>query len=416
MPAFKKYWFLRLVRVSGVLKVRPLEGQTITVSDLKGTREEDVNDELHVTCDKEIREKVPLNTVFATDSLKNGGSYYRAGKLSTIEFFDGVEVCTTEAYRQYEELADRIKISKVKHASKPADDDDDSVPSKTPLKKTPLMRLIANAQYTPPTIADNGFYVDKDTWYFLVYNALKKEPTILTGPTGTGKTEVIEYVARKTEKGFEEIDMAGMLDPVSGLIGTHRIENGESAFDYARFTQVVKTDSIVLLDELSRPTAQTNNILFPALDRRRYVPVEIASSKGERRIHLHEDCVIFATANLGVEYTGTHRMDKALMDRFTPVEFTYLPEDIETDLLELREKTERNRAIEVVGIANQIRELYLKGELSNSVSTRHTLKAAKLITYGYAIHDALSRIFLPLFEGGDGESERSKVELIFISK
>lgn len=42
-----------------------------------------------------------------------------------------------------------------------------------------------------------------------------------------------------------------MIDPISGLLGVHRLVQGWSVFDYAKFTEDIQKPCIILLDELS---------------------------------------------------------------------------------------------------------------------------------------------------------------------
>ena len=37
-------------------------------------------------------------------------------------------------------------------------------------------------------------------------------------------------------------------------------------------------------------------------------------------IKIHPECVFFSTANVGSQYTGTHKLDRALLDRFMLIE------------------------------------------------------------------------------------------------
>ena len=58
--------------------------------------------------------------------------------------------------------------------------------------------------------------------------------------------------------------MGSMYDPVSGLLGVHRLQKGgEAGFDYAKFTQDIQKPGVILRDELSRAPVTTINILFP---------------------------------------------------------------------------------------------------------------------------------------------------------
>ncbi|NBP67784.1 MAG: hypothetical protein EBR30_02565 [Cytophagia bacterium] len=152
-----------------------------------------------------------------------------------------------------------------------------------------------------------------------------------------------------------------------------------------------------------------NNILFPCLDKRRYLPVDIASEESDRKIPVHEETVFFATANLGSEYSGTQAIDRALLDRFFPVELGYPREVDEINVLKLRTGVDEKSATAIVRVSNEIRKQYKEQELSTPVSVRHTLQAASLIFDGFDVDKALLATIMPLFEDSIGVSERSKV-------
>ena len=152
-----------------------------------------------------------------------------------------------------------------------------------------------------------------------------------------------------------------------------------------------------------------NNILFPCLDKRRYLPIDVASEESDRKIPVNENTVFFATANLGSEYSGTQAIDRALLDRFFPIELDYPQEKEEINVLMLRTGVEEKAATAIVRVSNEIRKQYKEQELTSAVSVRHTLQAASLIADGFDTDKALLATIMPLFEDGIGVSEKSKV-------
>jgi len=154
------------------------------------------------------------------------------------------------------------------------------------------------------------------------------------------------------------------------------------------------------------------NILFPCLDKRRYLPVDIAGGDAVRNITINEKCVFFATANLGAEYSGTTQIDRALLDRFFPVELSYPSEMSETNILMVRTGVSEKIAKAIVKVSKTIRDQFKEQELSNVVSVRHTLLAANLIKDGFDTVGALMQVIMPLFDDASGVSERTKVKSI----
>lgn len=250
------------------------------------------------------------------------------------------------------------------------------------------------SKYPVPSIQDCGMYISTFTWKYLVRNILKKKNTILTGPTGTGKTELVMKIAEILGIDCHVYDMGSMQDPLTDLLGSHRLENGSSVFDYAKFTEHVQKPGIIVLDELSRAPLMANNILFPCLDSRRELPIEIADSKSERNIKIHPDCVFIATANIGIEYSGTNDIDMALMNRFMPIRLDYMNNAEEIAVLIQRTGIHREGAIKIVNFANKIRNDYKAQTLTKSCSTRESIAMAEMVVDGFSYFEAINSVMI----------------------
>lgn len=51
---------------------------------------------------------------------------------------------------------------------------------------------------------------------------------MLTGPTGSGKTQVVELICKQLGIPCTIYDMGAMHDPISDLLGVHRLDDGKS--------------------------------------------------------------------------------------------------------------------------------------------------------------------------------------------
>jgi nitric oxide reductase NorQ protein len=272
------------------------------------------------------------------------------------------------------------------------------------------IRRSISVTYPAPKKEDIGFAIEPELWYRLVRNVLIGESTLLVGPTGSGKTELISHVAKALGKALHIVDMGTVLDATASLAGVHRLNSaGHSEFEYAPFTDYIQSGGIVLLDEINRAPKDANNFVFPCLDSRRYIPIDSACAGAARRIDVNPETVFFGTANLGAEYSGTNSIDRALLDRFAIIELDYPAEADEVEILKLRTSIDDKVATAIVKVSNQIRQQYKDQSLSSSVSVRHTLQVAGLVRDGFDLQQALKWTVLPLFEDSVGASERSSV-------
>jgi len=409
----QQYYFFRTVKIEGRPRLRPLPGQ-------KDTMGNPIEENFNVQADSIMRGSYPIGTVFGSESIElrthSSTPFYSAGAIYPMglalgEYIVGSHMPVKEmndAWNQFKSTTPEEK------QEQPTLFTESGKPTVT---GSLLSEIKSDSKYAIPTVEKEGFFIDPKDWHLLIRNIVSKVNTMMIGPSGSGKTELVMLACRKLGLECSVYDMGSMYDPVAGLLGVHRLQKGgESVFDYAKFTQDIQKPGVVLLDELSRAPVTTNNILFPCLDSRRMLPVEMAGGDSMRAIKVHPECVFVATANVGAEYTGTMSMDRALVGRFFPLELDYMPCTEEAKVLVSRNHISAQDAANIVAVAETIRNLYAKQELSCSISTRETLMAGRLVADGWTALDAMELTFLPLFEGTKTDGERSIVSKIFMTR
>lgn len=397
------YFFITVIEGSRN-RLKPLPGQYLDGRPLD-TR-------YNVQSDKDMRNRYPIGTIFGAEYLRANKNYYVASQIYPLIFDDaGRSNVLSEADIPPKRLVEAY--NEYRGSSKKEEHFDKNPASTVRF----LQRMMDNKSYKKPSVEEDGFYVSDDNWYLLIRNILNQVNTMIIGPTGTGKTELVMYACKKIGISCHVYDMGSMYDPIAGLLGVHRLqEGGVSVFDYAKFTKDISEPGVILLDELSRAPVTTNNILFPCLDSRRTLPVEIAGGDDLRSIKVHKDCCFIATANVGAEYTGTMSMDRALVGRFFPVELDYMRVSDEVKVIVSRYGIQNSDAVHIAEVAANIRGLYKKQELSCALSTRETLMASELVADGWSALKAMELVFLPLFEGTKYDGERGIVAKILMSR
>lgn len=243
---------------------------------------------------------------------------------------------------------------------------------------------------------DDSFKVEQGLYEVLKRNIQNKVNTLLIGETGCGKTEIVSHMAKLLNTPLHIIDMGTMTDAVSGLIGIHTVTivDGKttSSFKKSRFSQIIQEPGIILLDELSRASTQANNLLFPCLDFRRELSMEYCF-EDQTPIAVHPDCMFIATANLGSQYTGTHKIDRALLDRFMTVRVT-TPDSkyIQESLLASYPEVSVVDVATIVAIYDNITKAHNEFKIDFKLSFRHLKFVTEMVQDNFTIYDAFYTI------------------------
>jgi len=267
--------------------------------------------------------------------------------------------------------------------------------TKTPMKAETTLepKKASKIKISGKEVTLNGYFkIELGTFSILKHNIRNNISTLLIGPTGLGKTDVAVNIASVLDVPITIFDMGTMTDPIMGLVGTHVIEvkDGKtySEFKKSRFSDVIQKPGIVLLDEVNRAASAANNLLFPCLDFRRELPMEY-SFGDTKPIPIHPKCVFFATANIGSQYTGTHKLDRALIDRFMIIAVDSLnTQQIMSTLEVTHSKLSETDRKKIVDIYNKINKEHDDFKIGFNLSIRHLKTVATLVQNKFTIYDA----------------------------
>ena len=258
-------------------------------------------------------------------------------------------------------------------------------------------------------------YLEDLTWKFICRNIYRGRNMMLTGPTGTGKSQTAIQVAKALGRELFYVNLGATQDPRGTLIGnTHFSKEAGTYFNESAFVNAIKTpNTVILLDEISRAHPEAWNILMTVLDPgQRYLRLDEAV--GSPEIKVAEGVSFVATANLGAEYTAVRVMDRALIDRFTIAEIPFLNQDQETSLLsKIYPTLDATQASNLAEIAATTRtELQSDApKVSTMISTRSVIEMAGLMDDGFTLAECAQVGIYPLFSDEGGmQSERTFVK------
>lgn len=248
------------------------------------------------------------------------------------------------------------------------------------------------------------YWVEQAVWRQLCLTIDMGSNSLLVGPAGTGKTELVIKAAELMNRPLYIFSCGSMSEPRSSLIGaTHFDPKKGTYFVESRFVNAIQQpNAVILLDELNRCDPDTYNIFLPLLDGQRVLPLD-EDLKG-RVCKVADGVVFLGTANIGVEYAGTRRFDRALQDRFSQVlQIRFPPQFAETALLVARFRIDNKVAGTLTRIATQQRSQYQKGEYEFPISTRMLLATAKQIGFGITPREAIEFTLTSHFSSAGGD-------------
>lgn len=202
-----------------------------------------------------------------------------------------------------------------------------------------------------------------------------KIPFLLKGPTGTGKSRFIEFMAHKLDKKLITISCHEETSSTD-LIGRYIIKGAETIWLDGPLTTAIKEGAIIYLDEIAEARPDVIVAIHSLTDHRR----ELFIDKLGITLKAHQDFMLVASFNPGYQ-KGFKELKPSTRQRFIATSFDYPEAKIEAEILVNETEIEIGVAKKLVNIATKIRNLTELG-LAETVSTRLLVDAAKLIHSG----------------------------------
>lgn len=276
--------------------------------------------------------------------------------------------------------------------------------------KTDVVDLADFVSRKPTSIIINDL-----TWKFICRTIVRGGNILLTGPTGTGKSQTAIAVAKQLGRELFYMNLGATQDPRGALIGnTHFGKDQGTFFNESAFVKAIQTpNTVILLDEVSRAHPEAWNILMTVLDPgQRYLRLDEAVNAPT--IKVAEGVSFVGTANIGSEYTAVRVMDRALLDRFVIAEIPHLMPKEESMLLrQIFPAIDKTSADSLAEIAASTR-LEVRSEsakISTPISTRSVVEMAGLMCDGFTLAECAEVSIYPLYSPDGGlQSERTFVK------
>ncbi len=200
---------------------------------------------------------------------------------------------------------------------------------------------------------------------------------LLKGPTGSGKSRFVEYVADRLGLKLLTVSCHEETSAVD-LIGRHLVIGQETKWIDGPLTRAVREGALIYLDEIAEARPDTLVLLHSLTDHRRTLFID---RLGEELV-APPSFMLVASFNPGYQHSFKE-LKASTRQRFLMLSFNYPEPKLESEIIVKESGLASSGADKLVRLAGKIRNLQELG-LSETVSTRLLIDAAKLMHKGMA--------------------------------
>ncbi len=215
--------------------------------------------------------------------------------------------------------------------------------------------------------------------------ARRGAPVLLLGPTGCGKTQLVEHMAARLDVSLVTVTCHDDLT-TADLVGRHLITGGDVEWRDGPLTKAMRTGALCYLDEIVEARSDTLAILHSVADHRRTLFIERTG----------EEVVAAPGFGLVASYnprpTGSPKhLKPALRQRFVTMRMEYLAPDAEADVVADRSGIDPSAARRLVAVATALRSAAGQDAQRrfDPPSTRTLVQAAGLAAGGASLEEAI---------------------------
>ena len=247
-------------------------------------------------------------------------------------------------------------------------------------------------------IEEEPFYVPGSDEVEIFEAAYRQRvPVLLKGPTGTGKTRFIEYMAWKlgqpltVGKGRMRSDSAAAKTngkvplitvachedlTASDLVGRYLLDANGTQWIDGPLTRAVKAGGICYLDEIVEARKDTTVIIHPLTDHRRLLTID----KLGEVIEAAASFLLVVSYNPGYQ-SALKDLKHSTRQRFVALEFQFPEPEREAKVIAHESGVDETTARQLAKLGHKVRNLREHG-LKEGASTRVLIYAGRLIKEG----------------------------------
>ncbi len=210
----------------------------------------------------------------------------------------------------------------------------------------------------------------------------QKLPVLLNGPTGSGKTRLVEHMAWRLNRPLYTVACHDDLS-ANDLTGRYIIKGDEVQWIDGPLLMAVREGGIAYLDEVVEARKDVTVVIHPLTDHRRYLPVE----KKGKIFQAPEEFMMVISYNPNYQ-SVLKELKPSTRQRFISINLGWPSEDLEVRIVGREAGIDEPTSSKLVKAANRIRNLIHQG-LEEGVSTRELVYAGKLLSSGMPVKESL---------------------------
>ncbi len=206
-------------------------------------------------------------------------------------------------------------------------------------------------------------------------------PLLIKGPTGCGKTRLVEHMAARLGRPLVTVSCHDDLS-AADLVGRHLIAGGDTRWSDGPLTRAVRQGALLYLDEVVEARKDTTVVLHPLADDRRVLNIE---RTGEQLL-APPGFMLVISYNPGYQNL-LKGLKPSTRQRFVALGLGYPQAALEQRIVQAESGCSEAVADQLVRLAQALRRL-TDHDLEETASTRLLVMAARLVVSGMALHGA----------------------------
>jgi nitric oxide reductase NorQ protein len=223
----------------------------------------------------------------------------------------------------------------------------------------------------------------------------RRLPVLLKGPTGCGKTRLVEHMAWRLGRPLVTVACHEDLS-ASDLVGRYLVRAAETVWQDGPLARAVRAGALCYLDEVVEARQDTIVVIHPLTDDRRILPID----KTGELLEAPPEFQLIVSYNPGYQHV-LKDLKPSTRQRFVALDLDFPPPDLERRIVAHEGGVDGAVAAGLVNLGARLRQLRDRG-LSEVPSTRLLVAAARLIAEGVPAAPACrSAVAAPLTDDPD---------------